>query len=66
MSICLRCGVAFSCALLGEQDGPCWCTALPAVLPVPASDGAASCFCPGCLKMAIDAQKSSEPAPPHD
>ena len=34
MSICQRCGMAFSCAMLGEQDGPCWCTAMPAVLPV--------------------------------
>jgi hypothetical protein len=56
--------MAFSCAMLGEQDGPCWCTAMPAVLPVPGVD--ASCWCPGCLKLQIAAQQSSEKPPPHD
>jgi hypothetical protein len=66
MSVCIACGMSFSCAMLGEQDGPCWCTAMPAVLPVPVAGTAASCYCPGCLKLVIEAQKSSQVAPPHD
>jgi len=65
MSICLRCGAAFSCAMLGEQDGPCWCTALPPALPLPGAAGA-SCFCPGCLKLEIETRKGSAATPPHD
>ena len=64
MSICLRCGAAFSCAMLGEQDGPCWCSAMPAALPVPGEG--ASCWCPGCLKLAIEAKKACAAKPPHD
>lgn len=57
MSICLRCGMSFSCAMLGEMDGPCWCVALPAAVPVPGAD--ATCWCPGCLKLHIAAQKAA-------
>ncbi len=34
---------------------PCWCTALPALLPVPQA-GAAGCWCPDCLRAEIAAQ----------
>ncbi|MES2318698.1 MAG: cysteine-rich CWC family protein [Pseudomonadota bacterium] len=64
MSICMRCGQSFSCAMMGEQDGPCWCTAMPPALPVPGVG--VSCWCPGCLKLEIEAQKGSEARPPHD
>jgi hypothetical protein len=36
------------------------------VLPVPVAGQGASCYCPGCLKLVIEAQKSSQAAPPHD
>jgi hypothetical protein len=62
MSVCLRCGAPFSCAMLGEMDGPCWCTELPRFLPVPGVG--ASCFCPGCLKMEIATQQAASPAGP--
>jgi hypothetical protein len=64
MSVCVGCGTSFRCAMKGEQDGPCWCTAMPAALPVPGEG--ASCFCPACLTLAIEARKRAEAAPPHD
>ena len=57
MSICLRCGAAFSCAMRGEADGPCWCTAMPPVVAVPGEG--ASCWCPGCLKLHIESQRNA-------
>ncbi|MEJ7806135.1 MAG: hypothetical protein WKG03_09485 [Telluria sp.] len=45
-------------------DGPCWCTTFAPVVAVPGVD--ASCWCPACLTLYIEAQKSSLDAPPHD
>jgi hypothetical protein len=36
----------------GAAAQPCWCTYLPASLPVPSAPGA-SCWCPACLKQHI-------------
>jgi len=56
MSTCSRCGAEFSCAMvdadLAAAAQPCWCTYLPASLPVPSAPGA-SCWCPACLKQHI-------------
>lgn len=57
MSTCARCGATFSCAMADPSDGqPCWCTALPPVMPVPTpgADANASCLCPACLRKLID------------
>jgi hypothetical protein len=44
---------------------PCWCTALPPVVPVPGTDTAgAGCWCPACLRAQVDAiaaAKGSDP-----
>jgi hypothetical protein len=54
MSTCSRCGAQFSCAMKDADPAaaaqPCWCTYLPAALPVP-SDAGASCWCPACLRQ---------------
>jgi hypothetical protein len=66
MSICPRCGAAFSCGMTDDKAAqPCWCTRLP-VLPesaLAAANGgkAAACFCPDCLQALIAAEKT----PPH-
>ena len=62
MSVCIRCGATFGCAMADGLDGPCWCTALPAVVPVPG--GEAGCWCPACLTLHIAAQESSSEIPP--
>lgn len=59
MSTCARCSAPFGCAMADGSDAPCWCTALPAVVPVPGLD--ASCWCPQCLKQHIAAGLSPEP-----
>ena len=64
MSACARCGAALSCAMLGEMEGPCWCTELPPALPVPGKE--AGCLCPTCLKMQIESLQSSPQVPQHD
>ncbi|WP_354669898.1 cysteine-rich CWC family protein [Janthinobacterium sp. SUN118] len=55
MSQCTLCGATFQC---GQRDPnantPCWCTALPATVPVPGS-AAAGCWCPSCLQAHITA-----------
>jgi hypothetical protein len=51
MSVCSRCGAEFGCAMADGSAGPCWCTTLPAVVPLPDSEGA--CWCPACLKQHI-------------
>lgn len=61
MSTCSRCGAAFGCAMVDGSDGPCWCTALPAVVPVPGVD--ASCWCAACLKQHIESQKRAGLSP---
>jgi len=40
---------------------PCWCTALPPALAVPAA--AIGCWCPACLRAQIAAQSASVPKP---
>lgn len=53
MSICERCGAAFSCAMVdGANDVPCWCTELPPAVALPDAPGA-GCWCPACLKKHI-------------
>ncbi|MDB5754593.1 MAG: hypothetical protein JWR56_1021 [Massilia sp.] len=51
MSTCSRCGAGFGCAMADGCDHPCWCTALPAAVPVPGQP--AACWCPACLKQHI-------------
>ena len=56
MSTCALCGAQFSCAMADGSDAPCWCTVLPAALPVPGPGAvAAACWCPACLKEHIRA-----------
>jgi hypothetical protein len=47
-------------------DGPCWCTALPPVVPVPGID--AGCWCPACLRthIAETARPAAEKFPRDD
>ncbi|OYO31630.1 cysteine-rich CWC family protein [Janthinobacterium sp. PC23-8] len=61
MSLCTRCGAAFSCGQVDQgASGPCWCAALPLAVPVPLPGGGATgCWCPDCLR----AQIASLPAP---
>ncbi|MGV7211038.1 cysteine-rich CWC family protein [Oxalobacteraceae bacterium A2-2] len=68
MSTCTRCGATFHCGMADAADAansqPCWCAALPAVLPVP--DAAAlsedqprpGCWCPACLQRFIETRRS--------
>lgn len=64
MSICSACGTQFSCAMVdGISDGgagdtapACWCTSLPALLPVPSAGAGASCYCPQCLQQLLQQQ----------
>jgi hypothetical protein len=50
---CPRCGAVFVC---GNEAGAvsCWCSELPAALPLP-GDGA-GCYCPACLRAIIGQQ----------
>lgn len=55
MSTCKRCGAEFNCAMVDGNDcGPCWCTAMPPAVPVPATDTDVTCWCPACLKLHIE------------
>jgi len=58
MSTCARCGADFSCAMADADPAlaaqPCWCTYMPAAVPVPSAPGA-SCWCPACLRQHIAA-----------
>jgi hypothetical protein len=73
MSTCARCGAQFSCAMADVDPDvdpavaaqPCWCTYLPASLPVPSAPSA-SCWCPDCLKRHIEdnAAQDSAAQPP--
>ena len=61
MSLCSRCGASFSCVMVDADypltAPPCWCTFLPAVVPVPgAADGA--CWCAACLSQHIAEQEA--------
>ncbi|QJD90653.1 hypothetical protein HH213_11510 [Duganella dendranthematis] len=65
MSTCSRCGAQFSCAMQDADPAvpapPCWCTYLPAALPVPSAAGA-SCWCPDCLRQHIIDHPQTPPA----
>ena len=70
-SVCPRCGAGLRCAMVAG-DAECWCVQLPNVMPVPArpepalpDSGAASCFCPACLKQITDERKNAL-STPHD
>jgi hypothetical protein len=57
MSACARCGALFTCAMAdgGAPAQPCWCAALPLLMPLPA-EGAGTCYCPDCLRLITGAQ----------
>jgi hypothetical protein len=63
MSTCTRCGASFGCAMADGSAGPCWCTTLPPVVPVPvpagAEQAAPGCWCPACLRQHIAQQASA-------
>ena len=48
---CSNCGSSFSCG--SDQASPCWCSALPPILPPEAGK---SCLCQDCLKTEIKAE----------
>jgi hypothetical protein len=63
MSICTRCGAEFGCAMADGGAGPCWCTTLPPLVPVPGAaaqahtqDSTPGCWCPACLRQHIAQQ----------
>ncbi len=58
MSVCSRCGAAFGCAMADGGSEPCWCTALPPVIPVPGVE--VGCWCPACLRAQIE-QAAGDP-----
>lgn len=64
MSVCARCGASFGCAMADPgNDHPCWCTGLPAAVPVPAPDAPGSgCWCPACLRQHIEAAAAATAA----
>jgi hypothetical protein len=77
MSICTRCGARFGCAMADGGAGPCWCTTLPPMVPVPvpapaaqdtaqgsAQDGAPGCWCPACLRQHIAQQRPASSGTP--
>ncbi|WP_338846488.1 cysteine-rich CWC family protein [Massilia sp. W12] len=53
---CPRCGQAVACGMHDPSGKPCWCTAFPASLPVPAADAGAGCYCADCLRAVIAEQ----------
>jgi hypothetical protein len=66
MSTCSRCGAQFGCAMADGSDGPCWCTELPPIVPVPVPVPGApgvdtSCWCPACLRAHIAGAASPPP-----
>ena len=64
MSACSRCGAVFTCAMAdgGDPAQPCWCTALPAAVPLPGDQAAlAACWCPACLRQHIDELARKQP-----
>ncbi|MCS0609863.1 cysteine-rich CWC family protein [Massilia solisilvae] len=62
MSICTRCGAPFGCAMADGGAEPCWCTALPAIVPVP--DVPAGCWCPACLERHVAGRSDATPEVP--
>lgn len=53
---CPACGKSFNCK--ATDGAACWCTELPAVLPVNADS---QCFCPDCLASQIAGRFKAEP-----
>ncbi|MDB5960097.1 MAG: hypothetical protein JWP59_1391 [Massilia sp.] len=66
MSACSRCGALFTCAMADGSAAPCWCTALPPALPLPAAGQAAACWCPACLREHIAELETPARRPPGD
>jgi hypothetical protein len=72
MSTCSLCGASFGCAMRDGSDGPCWCTTLPPVVPVPApipapsgaQDAPPGCWCPACLRQHIAQRAEASPDTP--
>jgi hypothetical protein len=60
MSNCTLCGAAFSCAMADTTTGACWCTTLPAAVPLP--QDAAGCWCRTCLESHITQLSRAQPA----
>lgn len=54
---CPGCGEMVACGM-SNGEAACWCTELPRVLPVPANDSAALCYCRSCLQKLSDAARS--------
>jgi hypothetical protein len=48
---CEGCGTFFQCGMNGA-DEPCWCAALPQVMPLPRQN--AGCYCPDCLATLVE------------
>lgn len=46
---CSDCNAPFSCNS-GGDDSPCWCSALPPLMP---ADFSQDCRCPACLSQAV-------------
>ncbi|MDN4053821.1 cysteine-rich CWC family protein [Massilia sp. YIM B02763] len=67
MSTCARCGATFGCGM-ADPDGaggePCWCTRLPAVVPLPEPGQRSGCWCPACLEQHIALQGGTAPRTP--
>lgn len=69
-SVCPRCGAGLRCGMVAG-DAECWCVQLPQVMPLPPAlpeqalpdGGAASCFCPACLKQITDERKNALSTP---
>jgi hypothetical protein len=61
MSKCTLCGATFSCAMVDNTIGACWCTTLPAAVPLP--EGAAGCWCRTCLETHIAELARTKPTP---
>ncbi|WP_332876069.1 cysteine-rich CWC family protein [Massilia sp. S19_KUP03_FR1] len=51
VSTCTLCGAVFSCAMADNTPGACWCTTLPAAVPLPEEAG--GCWCRPCLESRI-------------
>ena len=64
---CGRCGASFACGMEpgngAAGSAPCWCAALPNVLPVP-RDGGSGCVCPACLGEMLKTRTAASPAAP--
>jgi len=56
MSVCSRCGAEFGCAMADGGTHPCWCTTLPAAVPLP-QGARQGCWCPDCLARHIEEQR---------